>query len=292
MRLFTFGCSLTQYFYPTWADIIINDFKEKYNAVGYNWGRSGAGNQYIFTKLWEADAIYNFCPEDIVIVQWTSMFREDRYHEDNGWYLPGGFSERNLNKGKFTLNSFEYEDEMQWADFLHCAMRDCSLVSSAKKALTHTGARFYFTGFRPFMEGWEEFENFDKETLLRIENIGAIISAYGNKLSLDIEPVLTALGFGTDELFFKSRPFCQPAVGEKYKSHLLRETHPLPLEHKTFVEDFVYDIIKEPCKLTETTIDFVYKYHNMIKDQDPIILNQIGWVNNYQMGFSDDGWRP
>jgi hypothetical protein len=291
MRIFAFGCSLTQYFYPTWADIIIYDFKKKYNAEGFNWGRSGAGNQYIFTKIWEADLLYNFCSQDIILVQWTSMFREDRYHEDNGWYLPGGFSERNLKTKPFTLNSFDYEDEMQWADFLHCVMRDCALISSTRKALQATNAKVYFTGFRPFMEGWEDYEPFNEKSLLAIENVGTIIKEYNKNIQLDIEPILTALNFGTDDEFFKTRPMSQPAEGEKYKSHLLPETHPLPSEHKLFVEQFVYPAINENS-LDRSTSEFVQQYSAFLENQNPIILNQIGWVNDYEMGFSDDGSRP
>jgi hypothetical protein len=47
-RLFTFGCSFTQYIWPTWADILAREF-EYYE----NWGSSGAGNQYIFHSLVE-----------------------------------------------------------------------------------------------------------------------------------------------------------------------------------------------------------------------------------------------
>ena len=49
MRIFAFGCSLTQYFYPTWADILIHHYKSEGTTIGENWGRSGAGNQYIST---------------------------------------------------------------------------------------------------------------------------------------------------------------------------------------------------------------------------------------------------
>ena len=51
MRIFAFGCSLSQYFYPTWADVAIYEYKQK-GYHGENWSRSGAGNQYIFTRLW------------------------------------------------------------------------------------------------------------------------------------------------------------------------------------------------------------------------------------------------
>ena len=92
MRVFAFGCSLTQYFYPTWADVLIHDYKSKGATVGENWGRSGAGNQYISTRLWEANTEYNFTKDDVILLQWSSFFREDRYHMGKGWHTPGNYT--------------------------------------------------------------------------------------------------------------------------------------------------------------------------------------------------------
>ena len=44
-RLFVFGCSFTQYRWPTWADIIA---KDNPHLEYFNTANSGAGNLYIF----------------------------------------------------------------------------------------------------------------------------------------------------------------------------------------------------------------------------------------------------
>lgn len=289
-RIFAFGCSLTQYFYPTWADIVLDHYERK-GFQKFNWGKSGAGNQYIFTKIFEADSLYNFDKDDIILVQWTSMFREDRYHEDNGWSCPGGFSVDKFKKTPFTLNHFNYEDELQWADFLHCAMRDCALISATRSALENKGCKIMFTGFRKFNEGYEEFDNFKKKTLLNIDNLGKILEVYKQKIKLDVTPILNALDFGTTQDFFDSRPKSIPNVGEKYMNHLLPEIHPLPDEHKQFVVDYVFPFLGQKSLHAETT-KLVDKYTNMITQQNPIVLSKLGWANTDQQGFSDDGWRP
>lgn len=291
MRIFVFGCSITQYFYPTWGDILIAHFTQKYNAEGYNWGKSGAGNQFISTRIWEADAIYNFDKNDLIFIQWTSMFREDRYHEDNGWYCPGGFNTTRLKDTSFELNGFKYEDEFQWADFLNCAMRDCALISSTNKALKSKGCKVYTTAFRDFNEGFEEFDEFEKETLLTYDNIGKILDIYKYEIKLDLPPVLNALNFGIDQEFFDSRPKSTPFLGKKYKKHFLPETHPLPFEHKKYVEDFVLPLLNEN-KLATNAVDLADSYDQKIQNMNPIILNELKWANTYQLGFSDDGWRP
>lgn len=292
MRNFFFGCSLTQYFWPTWADILISHFENTHGDIGYNWGKSGAGNQYIFTKLWEANALHNFNKNDRIFVQWTSMFREDRYHEDNGWYCPGGFNPNRFSKKPMNLNGFAYEDEMQWADFLHCVMRDCALITSTRNALENIGCEIYFLGFRDFIEGFEDYVELpDYKTLLTIENIGGILEAYKKDIKLDFPPILTALDFGTDNNFFKTRPKSIPKLGEEYQEHLLHEIHPMPSEHLLYIERFLSTTLG--CnKLHKTAYQLVDDYQEQINNQDPIILSDLEWANVYQIGFSDDGWRP
>ena len=55
-RLFTFGCSFTSYHWPTWANILAYD----YDIPLYNYGLNGAGNQFIFNMLMQADSFNNF----------------------------------------------------------------------------------------------------------------------------------------------------------------------------------------------------------------------------------------
>ena len=74
-RFFAFGCSYTNYVWPTWADIIGQDI-----PIYLNWGNPGAGNHFIFNSIVEADARYNFNKDDLVIVMWTYKEREDRYN--------------------------------------------------------------------------------------------------------------------------------------------------------------------------------------------------------------------
>ena len=82
-RLYTFGCSFTNYRWSTWADCLAPEFDEF-----KNWGQSGAGNPYIFNSIMEADQQYKFQETDTVIVCWTNVMREDRYVKDR-WITLG-----------------------------------------------------------------------------------------------------------------------------------------------------------------------------------------------------------
>lgn len=83
-RLFTFGCSFTQYGWPTWADIIAYDRDIEY----YNYAIAGLGNVGIAHRILEADLKHKFCPDDEIFILWTSWSREDRIKRGD-WYGGG-----------------------------------------------------------------------------------------------------------------------------------------------------------------------------------------------------------
>jgi len=70
-RTFTFGCSFTEYFWPTWADIIL------YDNNGFNLGISGGGYDSILYRMTEADRVFKFTPDDNVIIVFTTPLRWD-----------------------------------------------------------------------------------------------------------------------------------------------------------------------------------------------------------------------
>ena len=90
-RLFTFGCSFTDYPWPSWADLtsVAFDYYE-------NWGCRGVGNKAIAERIAEAHIKHKFCQDDTIIVQWSSHLRHDWYHahlypngRPKGWKTSG-----------------------------------------------------------------------------------------------------------------------------------------------------------------------------------------------------------
>lgn len=73
-RLFTFGCSFTQYMWPTWANIIAYDRQAEIK----NFAVAGMGNVGIMQRVLEADLKYKFAPSDKIMIMWTSWSREDK----------------------------------------------------------------------------------------------------------------------------------------------------------------------------------------------------------------------
>jgi len=105
-RLFTFGCSFTNYMWTTWADILGYELDCEY----YNYGQSGAGNQYIFNSIMQTDCLHNFNDDDLVIVEWTSATRNDLF-KNNKWSTPGNvYNQEDYDKNSVDVNYYSLRD--------------------------------------------------------------------------------------------------------------------------------------------------------------------------------------
>jgi hypothetical protein len=105
-RFFAFGCSLTNYVWPTWADIIGQDI-----PIYENWAHPAAGNHYIFNSVMEADAVHNFTQDDLIIIMWSNMLREDRYVK--GQWIHDGPDSVKSRYGSQWVNNFYLDNRAQ-----------------------------------------------------------------------------------------------------------------------------------------------------------------------------------
>ena len=116
-RFFAFGCSLTKYNWPTWADIIATEVSEY-----YNYGQSGGGNLFIANSVVEANLTHKFTQDDLVIVMWSSVSREDRY-KNNKWETPGNI---------YTQSDIDMDFVHKWSDDRFYLMRDLALIEQTR----------------------------------------------------------------------------------------------------------------------------------------------------------------
>ena len=86
-RLFTFGCSHTCYYWPTWADMISLEYKDY-----YNFGQPGTDNLSILNKLIRANEYFKITKDDTVLIMLTSWDRIDYYDDLAGWNGIGGIT--------------------------------------------------------------------------------------------------------------------------------------------------------------------------------------------------------
>jgi len=124
-RFFSFGCSFTNYFWPTWADIIGRQI-DHYE----NWGKGGAGNQFIFNSLIECHRRNKFTKEDLVVVMWTSCSREDRY-VNNEWLVAASENREEI-YGKEWMKKFGQQSK-------GLMIRDFAVIDASQKLLDSFG---------------------------------------------------------------------------------------------------------------------------------------------------------
>lgn len=129
-RLFTFGCSFTKYHWSCWPEIIA----EELNIPVYNYGESGAGNQFISNMISQADQKHKFDTDDLVMVCWSNVCREDRWNNGQ-WFTPGNI---------YTQNIYDDEYVKKWADPLGYLIRDSSTISLCKGYLQSKNCQYHF----------------------------------------------------------------------------------------------------------------------------------------------------
>lgn len=122
-RFFAFGCSFTNYRWPTWADVIAHEIPD---ANYVNRALPGAGNQYICTNLSQAIRYFDIGENDLVAIMWSTFYRYDSYKRW-AWNVPGNIYTQDM----IPLNIVD--DYI--GDTRGFAMRDLSLIDITTKML-------------------------------------------------------------------------------------------------------------------------------------------------------------
>ena len=128
-RLFTFGCSFTNYKWQTWADIIGTQFEEF-----QNWGKSGAGNFFISSNLYECHSIYKITKDDVVLIMFSSIDRFDFINQKSDFETNGSIYGENHSLSKdFVLKKWSEEFGLYNSWFS---------ITSAKQLLDSIGCEY------------------------------------------------------------------------------------------------------------------------------------------------------
>ena len=154
-RIFTFGCSFTKFWqWGTWANILAYELDIPF----YNLGRGGAGNFFIANRIVQADNIYNFTNDDLVLVCWSTYAREDRW-TDQGWVGYGNVHTDELYPKDFI---------MKYCTDEHFFIRDMTLISLVNGYLSEKVNYHMFSIDRLIPYG---MENFLKKQQIAFKNV-------------------------------------------------------------------------------------------------------------------------
>lgn len=244
MTLYTFGCSLTRYHYPTWADIIGREF-----PAHQNWGRPGAGNNYILSALTRCHLENHITPQDRVIIAWTGLARID-YYQINDWsHIINQYYDLDQRGMPYCC-----PDGYQWLSF--------SWITAAQHMLDHIGVPYQMFYWQPMDQNTEPYRIY-RATIDRL--VYAPLMANTRDYRLHPRAVRTA------QLVYDR---CRGKDWPKLESILDRSYLKLPLtaEIKTELDDF--------CQLLQqdTTLNSaVYKEI----DGHPSPLQHLAWAQQW-----------
>lgn len=159
-RLFTFGCSYTNYFWPTWSDFIGLNFNHY-----ENWGWGGAGNYYIAAKIYECHLINNFTKDDTILIMLSSPYRLDFIDNSSCFVTRGSiFSEGNMKI--FGKNLIENVWSVE-----HGIHNTWFMLESIKNLLNNIGCKYKI--YKAFsIEDYESKRDYSllKDETIRIKN--------------------------------------------------------------------------------------------------------------------------
>lgn len=278
-RLFTFGCSFTNSIRPTWADIVAREYNHS-----ENWGQAGAGNSFIFYSLMECHKRNTITSNDVVMIMWSSIGREDRY-VDGIWVTPGSI-----------YNQTEYDENFvrKFADPTGYLLRDAAHLAGTKLLLDQIGCQYYFFSIVPF--------NVPDDNVFKIFSTDNKIQRLYNEEFAVVRPSVYETIFGCN---WYSRP--GPKETEKLKSeyeikcggewptwekftkqdfegvpeHIVDEinnhhefsnrylhrydTHPVAKEYMEYLT-----LVAPEIKISQTTQDWVEEITNAIFDHKPL----------------------
>lgn len=267
-RLFTFGCSFTEYKWPTWADILGREFD-----YFENWGRTGAGNSFIFNSLIECAKRNNITKDDTVIIMWTSIAREDRWTSERGWITPGSI----YNQSEYDRNFVK-----TFADPIGYLIRDLATISGTKQILESLGCQWQFLSMVPLNYYNDSVDEFDNQLIINKN----VLELYKDDL-LAIKPSVYEVVFNND---WYSRPVpsteseteynilkgndwpswqdfnaniltnisdkIKTEIKEKFfKKNIRMDTHPTPQEHLLYLDALNFAI-------SASTRKWIKEYNN------------------------------
>lgn len=178
-RLFTFGCSFTSYAWSMWPEIVSYDLK----IPLYNFGRTGAGNQFIANTITQANAKYNFTSKDLIIVCWTNVCREDRWINGD-WILPGNV---------FSQSEYDQKWVEKFIDPMGLLIRDLSTISLINSFLESVKCQYHFLcmmdivnnsdQFNPRDSKFKSYERFDTEVGKNVDIFTRLCNYYHSDIN-------------------------------------------------------------------------------------------------------------
>ena len=276
-RLFAFGCSFTNYHWPTWADIVAKE-----HNYFENWGQPGCGNHFIFNSLLECNQRNKFTKDDTVMICWSNVTREDRYLT-NSWLSAGNI---------FTTSVYPKTWVNEFVTERGCLIRDLAFIKAINLLLKNIGCNYKFFSIVPI-----EYNMVDKNQSEHPD----VIELYSDVID-KISPSYFEIIFNF-EWTSRYSNFSEKLIKQKNKEFKKRYEFCAGPDWPTFNEacnvnwykthnDSILNEIKDlfPFDFFETNRDYHptpaehLEYIKKILPEHAISDSTVDWVRNYKFG--------
>lgn len=229
-RFFAFGCSMTAYHWPTWADAIACEIPES-----YNYGKSGGGNMFIACQVSEANIRHKFTKDDLVMIMWSGVSREDRYIK-NSWLTPGNI---------YTQNYYNQDFIDKFADSKGFMVRDLNMIALTKGLLESTGTTYHMLSMAPLVH----LQSADTE---EITGVDELLEMYAPILNSILPDILTAELNGR----WPQHPIRNPVPGGQTADY-----HPSPRNHFDYLNKLFPKL-----QWSSSTLNFITHHQKIVED--------------------------
>ena len=246
-RIFTFGCSFTNYEWPTWADIII------FNNDGYNMGVSGSGNESMLYRIMEADRKFNFTKEDQIIVMFTTPIRWDLITGDDPMFLGYGqvtnVEEISKYEGKlYTIEGLCYKSYYS--------------IMAIKNYLENKKINYLFGSILDIFE--------DVDNYFKVVNVGNELRDLMDYVKSDVKFELPNMyDFLNINGFIKDKSW---GISKKWDGY--NDYHPRPHHHYKYV---IENIIPK----TNISLKMDVEYINNFESEIDVATNMSNYLNSF-----------
>lgn len=235
-RFFAFGCSFTNYFFPTWADVLS---KEMPQAEYYNLGKSGAGNLLISNRVAQANSKFKFCETDLVIIMWSTAYREDRYIEHN-WKSAGNV---------YTQNEYDKNFVKNYCDPQGFMIRDLALIELTNGYLSNLSCDTHYLALGDLNFESSEMQSEDDPFVKKLNNI------YPNTLD-NIKPSVMSM----------MKPNYRTWIGRNGEDY--HEGHPDTGQYYEYLERVGFPLSDTTRKYVEESMAKINSVTHQIQFQD------------------------
>jgi hypothetical protein len=236
-RVFAFGCSFTEYMWPTWANVLSYEMP---NAEFYNWGKCGGGNVFIASMVMAINQKYKYTERDLVMIMWSTHSREDRYIKSS-WLTPGNI---------FSQNYYSDDFIKQFTCLKGYLVRDLAYMASTKYALKALPCdSLMLQSVRPDYDKIQNLKFFDKDELA---GISEVVELYKDIID-DFPPTLHSYMNDGHGGFVNGHHYVWP--GLDYKGDKFSDYHPNPKMYMNYLKHIGINI-------SDKTTEYVNKIND------------------------------